>query len=114
MELEIIILKLYRMNNGPANGKSMLRAYVDLMVNKTFIIHGFRLVESARNANHVLFLAPPRELNKHNQWYDTVRFIDDGVLKEIEKKVIDAYNTEINCNVKVKYEPRNMSLGSLE
>ena len=69
------------------DGAGATRAFVDLVVEDSFIIKGIRIVEGAKG----LFVTMPREEAKDGKWYTTVVPLKRELKDEIERIVLEAY-----------------------
>ena len=69
--------------------KGNFKAYVDLTIYETFMIHGLRIIEGTEG----LFLTMPSKKNKDGEGYtDIAHPISREVKEEIEALVFEEYN----------------------
>lgn len=69
--------------------KGNFKAYVDLTICETFMIHGLRIIEGTEG----LFLTMPSKKNKDGEGYtDIAHPISREVKEEIEALVFEEYN----------------------
>ncbi len=66
-----------------------LRAYADVKVGGNLVIKGFMVM----NGRKGVFVSNPRKSGKDGKWFDIVT-IDGLMRKEIEDKVLEAYDRE--------------------
>ena len=72
---------------------SKLKAFVDLNIDDTIIITGFKVMDGSSG----LFLCNPSELGrKDDKYYDTVYFTTRAHKEDIEKIVLDRYRLELS------------------
>lgn len=67
-------------------GSKGLRAFVDIKVNDSIVIKGFRVM-TGRNG---IFVSPPVEKAKDNKWYEKVRFLDEGLKGHVSETILAA------------------------
>ena len=67
-----------------------LKAFADLKIGSSVIIKGFSVLSGKSG----LFVAMPRKAGKDGRWFDILTPLNDEVKKEIEDKVLDAYEKE--------------------
>ena len=71
-------------------GDGNLKAFADLKIGGSVIIKGF----SVLNGKSGVFVAMPRKAGKDGRWFDILVPMNEEVKKEIEGKVLDAYEKE--------------------
>ena len=71
-------------------GDGNLKAFADLKIGGSIVIKGF----SVLNGKSGLFIAMPRKAGKDGRWFDILVPMNEEVKKEIETKVLDAYEKE--------------------
>ncbi len=71
-------------------GDGNLKAFADLKVGGSIVVKGF----SVLNGKSGLFIAMPRKAGKDGRWFDILVPMNEEVKKEIEGKVLDAYEKE--------------------
>ena len=71
-------------------GDGNLKAFADLKIGDSIVIKGF----SVLNGKSGLFIAMPRKAGKDGRWFDILTPMNEEVKKEIETKVLDAYEKE--------------------
>ncbi|MBL7132242.1 MAG: septation protein SpoVG family protein [Candidatus Omnitrophica bacterium] len=82
-ELSFKVTRLHRID-----GKSSVRAFVDIALNESLLLKGLRVVEG-RNG---LFVSMPREKGKDERWYETIHPLSRDVKEEISSIILSAYN----------------------
>ena len=71
-------------------GDGSLKAFVDVKFSDVIIVKGFNVMMGKRG----VFVAMPRKLSKDGRWLDMLMPVNDEIKKEIEDKVLDAYEKE--------------------
>ncbi len=71
-------------------GDGNLKAFADVKFSDAIIVKGFNILMGKRG----VFVAMPRKASKDGRWFDILTPINDEVKKEIEDKVLDAYEKE--------------------
>lgn len=74
------------------NSNSALRAFADLKINDSLIIHGFSVMKGKNG----VFVKMPGKPSKDGKWFDVLRPTSDAVKREIEDKVLEAYDQEVD------------------
>ena len=69
------------------NGAGPTKAFVDIVVEDSIAIVGFRVVEGKDG----LFVTMPREEGRDGKWYNIVVPLKREIKEEIEKIVLEAY-----------------------
>ncbi|MDD5005599.1 MAG: SpoVG family protein [Candidatus Omnitrophica bacterium] len=82
-ELKFKVTRLHRIE-----GKSNIRAFVDIALNESLLLKGLRIVEGKNG----LFVSMPREKGKDNKWYETIHPLSNQVKEDISNVVLSAYN----------------------
>jgi len=72
------------------DGNGTLKAFCDLEISETFVIHGLRIVKG-RNG---MFVSMPRQQSKNQKWFDSVSLLTPEAKREVGKIVMDAYEKE--------------------
>lgn len=72
-------------------GDGSLRAFADVRF-CNLVIKGFSVV----NGKNGVFVSMPRKANKEGRWFDILMPMDDGLKREIEDKVLEAYGREVD------------------
>ncbi len=67
-----------------------LKAFADVKFSNMIIVKGFNVMMGKRG----VFVAMPRKASKDGRWFDILTPVNDEVKKEIEDKVLDAYEKE--------------------
>ena len=83
MEVEVVDLRRL-------NGDGNLKAFADVKVGGSLIIRGFSVVQGKNG----VFASMPRKAGKDGRWFDTLEPIDDELRKELQEKVLEAYEQE--------------------
>ncbi len=83
VEIEIVDLR-------KSSGDGKLKAFADVKVADAVVIKGFTVAEGPRG----IFVSVPRKPGKDGQWFDTIT-VDEKLKAEIEDKVLEAYDREI-------------------
>ena len=76
------------------NGKSSLKAYVDLEIGNLFLVKGLRVVEGKNG----LFVSMPRQQGKDSKWYDSVVALTKEAKTEVGRVVLEAYQQDVGSN----------------
>lgn len=71
-------------------GDGNLKAFVDVKFQDAIIVKGFNVLMGKRG----VFVAMPRKASKDGRWFDILTPMNEEVKKEIEDKVLDAYEKE--------------------
>ena len=71
-------------------GDGSLKAFADVKFSDVIIVKGFNVLMGKRG----VFVAMPRKASKDGRWFDILTPLNDEVKKEIEDKVLDAYEKE--------------------
>ena len=69
------------------NGTGATKAFVDIVIEDSIAIVGFRVVEGKDG----LFVTMPREEGKDGKWYNIVVPLKREIKEEIERIVLEAY-----------------------
>lgn len=75
-----------RKNNGEGN----TRAFADLMIGETLLVKGFTVMLGKRG----VFVNMPSKVTKDGKWFDMVTPANEAVKRQIEEKVLEAYDRE--------------------
>ena len=73
-------------------GEGTLKAFADVKVGGTLIIKGFRVVQGKRG----VFVSMPQRAGKDGKWFDTITPVTEDFREELEQKVLEAYDQEID------------------
>ncbi len=73
-------------------GDSNLKAFADLKIGGSLIIKGFSVMQGKRG----VFVSMPRKVNKDGKWFDMITPTNDDFRQELEEKVLEAYEQEID------------------
>jgi stage V sporulation protein G len=71
-------------------GDGSLKAFADVKFSDVIIVKGFNVLMGKRG----VFVTMPRKASKDGRWLDILTPLNDEVKKEIEDKVLDAYEKE--------------------
>jgi DNA-binding cell septation regulator SpoVG len=71
-------------------GNGKLLAFADVKFGDAITVKGFTVLEG----KHGKFVTPPRKTGTDGRWYDVLLIQDVNVLKEIESKVMEAFDKE--------------------
>ncbi len=71
-------------------GDGSLKAFADVKFSDVIIVKGFNVLMGKRG----VFVTMPRKASKDGRWFDILTPLNDEVKKEIEDKVLDAYEKE--------------------
>ena len=71
------------------NGTGATKAFVDIVIEDSIAIVGFRVVEGKDG----LFVTMPREEGKDGKWYNIVVPLKREIKDEIERIVLEAYGS---------------------
>jgi len=71
-------------------GDGNLKAFADVKFSDVIIVKGFNVLMGKRG----VFVTMPRKASKDGRWFDILTPLNDEVKKEIEDKVLDAYEKE--------------------
>jgi len=83
--LNYSVKRLYRFE-----GEGSLRAVADVAIGEEVVVKGFRVV----NGKKGLFVSEPQQVGKDGKWYPTTYVLNDEIKKEIEKVVMEAFESE--------------------
>ena len=67
-----------------------LKAFADVKVGGSLIIKGFSVMQG----RHGVFVTVPSRVGKDGRWFDILVWTDEKVKREIEDKVLEAYDRE--------------------
>lgn len=81
-DLQLSVSRLHKLD-----GTGATKAFCDISVLDSFVIHGLRVVEGKEG----LFVSMPQEAGKDGKWYNTVIPLRREVKDEIERLVLEAY-----------------------
>ncbi len=85
--MNISVERIYRLpENGP------VKAFVDLTIDNALLIKGIRILDGKKG----LFVSMPQEQGKDKRWYDLIRCLDPEFKKQLDEKVLSAYDNEGN------------------
>lgn len=83
MDLEVVDIR-------KITGEGNTRAFADVKVGEGIIIKGFTVMLGKRG----VFVNMPRKASKEGRWFDIVTPANEAVKREIEEKVLEAYDRE--------------------
>lgn len=84
MDINIKVGRIYRMNT-----ERPLKAFADIVINDALLIKGVKVIDGKRG----LFVSMPQEQAKNEQWYDSVRPMNQEIREMITQEVLTAYKT---------------------
>ena len=67
-----------------------LKAFADVKIAGALIVKGFAVMDGQNG----IFVAPPKKPGKNGQWFEVITLTDDGLKRDIEGKVLEAYDRE--------------------
>jgi stage V sporulation protein G len=67
-----------------------LKAYADVKIGGNLVIKGFAVM----NGRKGVFVSMPRKAAKDGRWFDILKPLDESLRKEIEDKVLEAFDRE--------------------
>ena len=76
----------------PYDGKSKIKAFIDLCLDKTLVIKGMTLVEGSNG----LFLSFPSSKGKNGKYYNSIYSMDKDFTGQLEDACIKKYNEAVN------------------
>jgi stage V sporulation protein G len=82
MQIEVIDIRKIVSNNN-------VKAYADVKIGG-LIIKGFVVM----NGKNGVFVSMPRKAGKDGRWFDILKPLDSGLKKDIEDRVLEAYDRE--------------------
>ena len=83
------IAKIHIINKGS------LKGFADVTFNSTWLIKGFRILETAKDGGSLeLWVSKPSEKNG-DKYYDTVYPIIDGEMEIVSKLILDEYKSRL-------------------
>jgi stage V sporulation protein G len=71
-------------------GDGNLKAFADVKFSDVVIIKGFNVLKGKRG----VFVTMPRKASKDGRWFDILTPMNEEVKKEIETKILEAYEQE--------------------
>ena len=83
-DLKIEVSRIHKLD-----GTGATKAFCDVSIADSFMIKGLRIVEGEKG----LFVCMPREEGKDGKWYNTVIPLKREVKDEIERIVLEAYES---------------------
>lgn len=83
--IEVEVVDIRKMN-----GDSKLKASADIKIGESLIIKGFSVFDGKNG----IFVAMPRKLTKDGHWFDMLTPLNDETKRELEGKVLEAYERE--------------------
>ncbi len=84
MEIEVVDIR-------KSNGDGKLKAFANVKFGGSLIIRGFSVMDGVKG----IFVKVPSRLAKDGRWIDVVA-IDDFLKQEVESKVLEAYDREVD------------------
>lgn len=89
---EALNLKVARIYKLPSEGA--IKAFVDLSVNDSLLIKGFRIVEGPKG----LFVTMPQDKGKNDRWYNTVDCLSKRIRFTVTDFILNAYQQDRSQN----------------
>ena len=83
MEIEVVDMK-------KLNGDGNVKAMANVKVAGSLIIHGFSVVQGPKG----VFASMPRKVGKDGRWFDTLEPVNEDIRKELQAKVLEAYEED--------------------
>ncbi len=74
--------------------ESAIKAFVDVNINDSLLIKGFRIVEGPRG----FFVTMPQEKGKNDRWYNTVHCLSTDIKNLVVDSVLKAYREQQEQN----------------
>lgn len=71
-------------------GEGKIKARADVKIGGCFIARGFWVVDGQNG----VFVSMPRRASKNGDWFDVVVPVNEAVKREVEEKVLEAYDRE--------------------
>ena len=88
----MVTLDLEVMDIRKIVGDGNLRAYADVKVSDSLVIRGFMVLKGKNG----VFVSVPRKPSRDGKWFDQLTFLSDELKRELENKVLEAYEREID------------------
>ena len=73
-------------------GDGNLRAFADVKIGEGLLIKGFMVLKGKSG----VFVSVPRKPGKDGKWFDQITLLSDELKRELEEKVLEAYDREID------------------
>ena len=83
LEMEVVDMR-------KLNGDGNLKAFADVKVGGSLIIRGFSVVQGKKG----VFASMPRKAGKDGRWFDTLEPVNEDIRKELQEKVLEAYEED--------------------
>jgi len=80
--MNIEVARIHRLD-----GKSRVKAFVDVRIDGALLIKGFRIIEGEKG----YFISMPSVTGADNKWYDTVRILNNETKEEINNIIMSKY-----------------------
>lgn len=74
------------------NSDGALRAFADVKIGDSLIVKGF----SVFNGKNGIFVSMPKKVGKEGKWFEVLTPLSDQFRQEIEEKVLEAYDKEVD------------------
>ena len=71
-------------------GDGNLKAFADVKIADSVIVKGFSVMKGKRG----VFVKMPSKAGKDGRWFDILIPVSDGIKRELEDKVLEAYDNE--------------------
>ena len=84
MEVEVVDIR-------KSNGDGKLKAFANVKFGGSLIIRGFSVMDGVNG----IFVKVPGKPGKDGRWFDSIS-IDDFLKPEVESKVLEAYDKEVD------------------
>ena len=73
-------------------GDGNLKAFASVKVGGSLLIKGFCVMQGKRG----VFVTMPRKVSKDGKWFDVMTPTSDDFKQELEEKVLEAYDQEVD------------------
>ena len=84
MEVEVVDIR-------KANGDGKLKAFASVKFGGNLIVRGFSVLDGSKG----VFVKVPAKVTKDGRWLDTIA-IDDFLRPEVESKIMEAFDREVD------------------
>jgi len=71
-------------------GNGNLKAFADVKVDGKLVIKGFTVMQGKNG----VFVSMPRKAGRDGRWFDILTPVDEELKRELEEKVLGAYDKE--------------------
>ena len=79
MKIEVIALRRYE--------NSKLKAFVDVLFDDSYVVKGFRIVDSDKG----LFVGMPQQMGRNGKWYDIFQPINEEIRQKLCETILACY-----------------------